>query len=152
MELEVQETHDSAEPAFDLVDETSAFREKYYRQAHGGNPSARLQYEYAYLLSCSANHDEIRESIDLFRQLYEGGYQRSEVLYQIAQAHFKIGDYKESKRCLAMLLRLEPRNLSAIFLQSLVLDRMAHEGLVMSVVLTVAAGVLLQQVWKAWRR
>ena len=38
-----------------------------------------LRYEYAYLLSCSANHDEIRESIDLFRQLYEGGYQRSEV-------------------------------------------------------------------------
>ncbi|PHJ23085.1 tetratricopeptide repeat protein 11 [Cystoisospora suis] len=125
---------------FSLQAETQQLREQYNAQLLMDSPSPRLQFEYACLLSCSPNREEIRESLELFDELLEIGFNRADCLFQIALAHLKLGEYNLAKRRVEMLLRLEPRNLSALSLHSLIIDRASHDGLIGSVLLALAAG------------
>ncbi|CEL93881.1 unnamed protein product [Vitrella brassicaformis CCMP3155] len=141
-----------AEPRFDLEQETSALREEYYSQAQASNPSPRLQFEYACLLSCSPNREEIREALELFNELLEIGFDRPDCLYQISLAHLKLGEYALAKRRVEMLLRIDPRNLSALSLHSLIMDRTSHDGIVGTIIiLAVTAGVVIYLI-QTWRK
>merc|ERR1719313_2600104 len=72
---------------------------------------------------------EVREGIKLFDELLQVGYNRVDVLYHAALAHFKLSEYATAKHRLDMLLRLEPRHFTARAFQSVILDRASHDGL-----------------------
>ncbi|KAF8819080.1 putative tetratricopeptide repeat protein 11 [Cardiosporidium cionae] len=75
-------------------------------QSMSDQPSARLQFEYASLLLCSSSLEEIREAIELFNELLEIGFNRSESLYQISLGYLKLGEYSAAKSRAAMLLKM----------------------------------------------
>lgn len=56
-------------------------------------------------------------------------YQRSDCLYHLGFAQLKLGQHYDAKQKLDLLLRLDPHNLNAIALRSLVLDRTAQDGM-----------------------
>lgn len=111
-----------------LNTERHRLRQKYYKQCNSETPSPRLQFEIACLLSCSPKRSEIREALEMFHELLQIEYNQSECLYQLAMAHLKLNEYYMAKKRVEMLLRLEPRNLSALSLHSLIIDRTAYDG------------------------
>ncbi|KEP62097.1 UNVERIFIED_CONTAM: tetratricopeptide repeat protein 11, putative [Hammondia hammondi] len=135
---------------FSLQAETQQLREQYNAQLRMDSPSPRLQFEYACLLSCSPNRDEVRESLELFGELLDIGFNRPDCLFQISLAHLKLGEYNLAKRRVETLLRLEPRNLSALSLHSLIIDRASHDGLIGSVLLGLAVGGCMWYLTRLW--
>lgn len=79
---------------------------------------------------------------EIFRNSPE---RRRECLYYLALGNYKLGNYAEARRYNELLLDLEPANLQAGSLKTLIDDRVAKEGLVgVAIVggLAVAAGVV----------
>ncbi|PFH37737.1 putative tetratricopeptide repeat protein 11 [Besnoitia besnoiti] len=136
--------------SFSLRAETQQLREQYNAQLRMDSPSPRLQFEYACLLSCSPSREEIRESLELFDELLEIGFTRADCLFQISLAYLKLGEYNSAKRRVETLLRLEPRNLSALSLHSLIIDRASHDGLIGSVLMGLAVGGCLWYLMRSW--
>lgn len=126
--------------AFDLRVETQALRAKYEQHLEKGHPSPRLQFELACLLSCSPRKADLRESKELLGELLEIGFSRPDCLFQLALTHLKLGEYSLAKRRVEALLRMEPRNLSALSLHSLILDRASHDGVIGSLLFGLIAG------------
>ncbi|CDJ50805.1 hypothetical protein, conserved [Eimeria brunetti] len=126
--------------SFDLKAETEALRAKYLEQLQSGCPCPRLQFEFASLLICSPNEKDLKESADLLTELLEIGFCRSDCLFQLALVYLKLGHYSLAKRRVEALLRMEPRNLSALSLHSLILDRAAYDGVSGSLILGLLAG------------
>eukprot|EP00927_Polykrikos_kofoidii_P057249 TRINITY_DN51369_c0_g1_i1.p1 TRINITY_DN51369_c0_g1~~TRINITY_DN51369_c0_g1_i1.p1 ORF type:complete len:168 (-),score=25.70 TRINITY_DN51369_c0_g1_i1:99-533(-) len=112
-----------------LATEIKVMRERYEGQASSDNPSARLQFDFACLLICSPSRSDVREGIELLDQLLEVGFNRTEVLHQLALAHLKIGQYIKAKENVDMWLCLQPGSVMARLLHSLVLDRASTDGL-----------------------
>eukprot|EP00922_Rhytidocystis_sp_ex-Travisia-forbesii_P007452 GHVS01010880.1.p1 GENE.GHVS01010880.1~~GHVS01010880.1.p1 ORF type:complete len:150 (+),score=21.19 GHVS01010880.1:176-625(+) len=135
-----------------LEKELKLLRSEYWKQWDSENPSPRLQLEYASLLSCSPDKANIREALDLFNELIEIGYNRPDCLYQLSIAHLKLGDHALARQQIEQLLRMEPRNLSALSLHSLILDRTSHDGLVgLGVAAALAAGCIGLFLMRRWR-
>ncbi|CDJ35989.1 uncharacterized protein EMH_0004080 [Eimeria mitis] len=126
--------------SFDLKAETEALRAKYLEQVESGSPCPRLQFEFASLLICSPNDKDLRDSADLLTELLEIGFCRSDCLFQLALVYLKLGHYSLAKRRVEALLRMEPRNLSALSLHSLILDRAAYDGVSGSLIIGLLAG------------
>ncbi|CDI81787.1 hypothetical protein, conserved [Eimeria acervulina] len=134
--------------SFDLKAETEALRAKYLEQLESGCPCPRLQFEFASLLICSPNVKDLKDSADLLTELLEIGFCRSDCLFQLALVYLKLGHYSLAKRRVEALLRMglgvqEPRNLSALSLHSLILDRAAYDGVSGSLILGLIAGGVL---------
>ncbi|OEH78183.1 hypothetical protein cyc_01625 [Cyclospora cayetanensis] len=120
-------------PGLDLHEETEALRAQY------------LQFELASLLSCSPRKANLREATDLLTELLDIGFSRTDCLFQLALVHLKLGEYSLAKRRVETLLRMEPRNLSALSLHSLILDRASHDGVIGSLLIGVLAGMGARQ-------
>lgn len=89
---------------------------------------------------------------EIFRSAPE---RRRECLYYLALGNYKLGNYGEARRYNDLLLEIEPANLQAASLGSLIDDRVAREGLVgMAIVggLAVAAGVVGSLLFRGGRR
>lgn len=79
---------------------------------------------------------------EIFRNSPE---RRRECLYYLALGNYKLGNYAEARRYNELLLDLEPANLQAGSLKTLIDDRVQKEGMVgVAIVggIAVAAGVL----------
>lgn len=137
---------------FDISHEIQRLRREYNDPAQLANPSPRLQLEFAGLLACSTRRLDVEEAIELMEELLEIGYHRADCLYQVAMAQLKMADYYRAKQSVDRLLRLDPKNLSALSLQSLILDRLTYDGLVGSSILlfTTLAGVVGVVFAKKW--
>lgn len=136
---------------FNLTSETRRLRQQYNNECMSETPSPRLQFEYACLLSCSPSRSDLRDALEMFHELLEIGYNQSNCLYQLAMAHLKLGEYYLAKRRVEMLIRMEPRNLAALSLHSLIVDRTAYDGIGGAVLLCAVAGFLFFMI-KNWNR
>jgi mitochondrial fission 1 protein len=89
---------------------------------------------------------------EIFRNSPE---RRRECLYYLALGNYKLGNYAEARRYNDLLLDLEPANLQAGSLKTLIDDKVAREGLVgVAIVggLAVAAGVVGSLLFRGSRR
>ncbi|XP_026190646.1 mitochondrial fission 1 protein [Cyclospora cayetanensis] len=138
-------------PGLDLHEETEALRAQYLQQLEKGMLFPKLQFELASLLSCSPRKANLREATDLLTELLDIGFSRTDCLFQLALVHLKLGEYSLAKRRVETLLRMglvgikEPRNLSALSLHSLILDRASHDGVIGSLLIGVLAGMGARQ-------
>ncbi|KAL8273990.1 hypothetical protein Esti_002079 [Eimeria stiedai] len=131
----------------DLRRETEALRTQYEQQLEKGQPSPQLQFELACLLSCSPRKSDLRESTELLCELLEIGFARPDCLFQLSLVHLKLGEYSLAKRRVEALLRMEPRNLAALSVHSLILDRASHDGLIGTILLGLAAEPRTKMSW-----
>jgi fission 1 protein len=84
----------------------------------------------------------VRLLSEIFRNSRE---RRRECLYYLALGNYKLGNYAEARRYNELLLELEPANLQAGSLKSLIDEKVAKEGLVGAAIvggIVVAAGVV----------
>lgn len=89
---------------------------------------------------------------EIFRNSPE---RRRECLYYLALGNYKLGNYAEARRYNELLLDLEPANLQAGSLKTLIDDRVAKEGLMgVAIVggIAVAAGVVGSLLIRSSRR
>jgi mitochondrial fission 1 protein len=104
----------------------------------------------------SNNRGEQQEGVRLLSEIFRNSPERRrECLYYLALGNYKLGNYAEARRYNELLLDLEPQNMQAGSLKSLIDDRVAKEGLVgVAIVggLAVAAGVIGSMIFKGASR
>jgi len=104
----------------------------------------------------SNQRPEQQEGIRLLSEIFRNSPERRrECLYYLALGNYKLGSYAEARKYNELLLDLEPDNLQADSLKSLVDDKVQREGLVgVAIVggLAVAAGVVGSLIFKGTRR
>lgn len=66
--------------------------------------------------------------ISLLDRLFEEGKNRREVLYFLALAHMKLGDYSEAKGLIDKLLKIDPQHVKGHMLQSVVLEHVIQDS------------------------
>ena len=89
---------------------------------------------------------------EIFRNAPE---RRRECLYYLALGNYKLGNYSEARKYNELLMDLEPENLQAESLKSLIDDRVAKDGMVGAALvggLAVAAGVVGSLIYKGSKR
>jgi fission 1 protein len=104
----------------------------------------------------SNNRGEQQEGVRLLSEIYRNAPERRrECLYYLALGNFKLGNYAEARRYNDSLLNIEPANLQAASLRSLIDDKVAREGLVGVAIVSgvaIAAGVIGSMIFKGARR
>lgn len=104
----------------------------------------------------SNNRPEQQEGVRLLSEIFRTAPERRrECLYYLALGNFKLGNYAESRRYNELLLDLEPNNLQAKSLHSLIDDKVAKEGLMGVAIIggvAVAAGVIGGMIFRGARR
>lgn len=94
----------------------------------------------------STQRSEQQEGVRLLSEIFRNSPERRrECLYYLALGNYKLGNYAEARRYNDLLLDLEPANLQAGSLKSLIDDRVAKEGLMGVAIVSgiaVAAGVV----------
>jgi mitochondrial fission 1 protein len=104
----------------------------------------------------SNNRGEQQEGVRLLSDIFRNSPERRrECLYYLALGNYKLGNYAEARRYNELLLDLEPQNLQAGSLKTLIDDRVAKEGLMgVAIVggIAVAAGVIGSMIFKSAAR
>lgn len=104
----------------------------------------------------SNQRGEQQEGVRLLSEIFRNSRERRrECLYYLALGNYKLGNYAEARRYNELLLELEPANLQAGSLKSLIDDKVAKEGLVgVAIVggIAVAAGIVGSILMRGARR
>eukprot|EP00918_Siedleckia_nematoides_P010707 GHVU01023383.1.p1 GENE.GHVU01023383.1~~GHVU01023383.1.p1 ORF type:complete len:147 (-),score=19.42 GHVU01023383.1:1556-1996(-) len=135
---------------FSLEKEIKTLREEFLKQVDADAPSPRLQYEFACMLACSPSSRDNREALELLDELVSIGYGLSDSLYQSALTHYKLGEFAAARGKIETLLRMEPRNLTALNLQSIILNRAAQDGVLMTTIFIGCAGMIAVMALSKW--
>ncbi|OCK84298.1 mitochondria fission 1 protein [Lepidopterella palustris CBS 459.81] len=135
-------------------EELQVLRAQYEKE--GEYVGLQTKFNYAWGLIKSNNRQEQQEGVRLLSEIFRNSPERRrECLYYLALGNYKLGNYAEARRYNELLLDLEPANLQAGSLKSLIDDRVAKEGLVgVAIVggLAVAAGIVGSILFKSTRR
>ncbi|OCL13047.1 mitochondria fission 1 protein [Glonium stellatum] len=135
-------------------EELQVLRAQYEKE--GDYVGLQTKFNYAWGLIKSNNRQEQQEGVRLLSEIFRNSPERRrECLYYLALGNYKLGNYAEARRYNELLLDLEPANLQAGSLKSLIDDRVAKEGLVgVAIVggIAVAAGIVGSMLFKGSRR
>ncbi|KAK7539579.1 mitochondria fission 1 protein [Phyllosticta citribraziliensis] len=125
-------------------EELQVLRAQYEKE--GDYVGIQTKFNYAWGLIKSTQRSEQQEGVRLLSEIFRNSPERRrECLYYLALGNYKLGNYAEARRYNDLLLDLEPANLQAGSLKSLIDDRVAKEGLVGVAIVSgiaVAAGVV----------
>ncbi|KAL0264811.1 Mitochondrial fission 1 protein [Diplodia seriata] len=125
-------------------EELQVLRSQYEKE--GEYVGIQTKFNYAWGLIKSTQRSEQQEGVRLLSEIFRNSPERRrECLYYLALGNYKLGNYAEARRYNELLLDLEPANLQAGSLKSLIDDRVAKEGMVgVAIVggIAVAAGVV----------
>lgn len=135
-------------------EELQVLRAQYEKE--GDYVGLQTKFNYAWGLIKSNNRQEQQEGVRLLSEIFRNSPERRrECLYYLALGNYKLGNYAEARRYNELLLDLEPANLQAGSLKSLIDDRVAKEGLVgVAIVggIAVAAGIVGSLLFKGSSR
>ncbi|KAK8159639.1 mitochondria fission 1 protein [Phyllosticta capitalensis] len=125
-------------------EELQVLRAQYEKE--GDYVGIQTKFNYAWGLIKSTQRSEQQEGVRLLSEIFRNSPERRrECLYYLALGNYKLGNYAEARRYNDLLLDLEPANLQAGSLKSLIDDRVAKEGLMGVAIVSgiaVAAGVV----------
>ncbi|KAK7548669.1 mitochondria fission 1 protein [Phyllosticta paracitricarpa] len=125
-------------------EELQVLRAQYEKE--GDYVGIQTKFNYAWGLIKSTQRPEQQEGVRLLSEIFRNSPERRrECLYYLALGNYKLGNYAEARRYNDLLLDLEPANLQAGSLKSLIDDRVAKEGLMGVAIVSgiaVAAGVV----------
>ncbi|KAL1618768.1 Mitochondrial fission 1 protein [Neofusicoccum ribis] len=125
-------------------EELQVLRSQYEKE--GEYVGIQTKFNYAWGLIKSTQRSEQQEGVRLLSEIFRNSPERRrECLYYLALGNYKLGNYAEARRYNELLLDLEPANLQAGSLKTLIDDRVQKEGMVgVAIVggIAVAAGVL----------
>lgn len=107
------------------------------------------------LIKSSARNEQL-EGVRLLSEIFRNSPERRrECLYYLALGNYKLGNYSESRRYNDLLLDLEPGNLQADSLKTLIDDKVQKEGLMGVAIVggvAVAAGLVGSFLLRSTRR
>jgi len=112
----------SLEAALQVVSATQLerFRGIYENQLTRGPPSAKAQFDYASSLIRSTIRADMQLGVllleDLFHKTSDETAKR-DCLFDLAVAHFRLQEYDKAIKYVSAILRVEPRNRSALELR-----------------------------------
>ncbi|KAB2573114.1 Tetratricopeptide-like helical [Lasiodiplodia theobromae] len=135
-------------------EELQVLRSQYEKE--GEYVGIQTKFNYAWGLIKSTQRSEQQEGVRLLSEIFRNSPERRrECLYYLALGNYKLGNYAEARRYNELLLDLEPANLQAGSLKTLIDDRVAKEGLMgVAIVggIAVAAGVVGSLLIRSSRR
>lgn len=136
---------DAADAESPLKPEELAVLRTQYEQ-EGSYVGIQTKFNYAWGLIKSTSRNDQQTGVHLLSDIFRASPdRRRECLYYMALGHYKLGNYAEARKYNDLLLDLEPGNMQAGSLRSLVDEKVQREGLVgVAIVggLTIAAGVV----------
>jgi len=134
--------------------ELQVLRAQYEKE--GDYVGVQTKFNYAWGLIKSNVRGEQQEGVRLLTEIFRSSPERRrECLYYLALGNFKLGNYAEARRYNELLLEIEPGNMQAASLRSLIDDKVAKEGLMGVAIIggvAVAAGIVGGLLMKGSRR
>ncbi|KKY15533.1 putative mitochondria fission 1 protein [Phaeomoniella chlamydospora] len=134
--------------------ELQVLRAQYEKE--GDYVGVQTKFNYAWGLIKSNVRAEQQEGVRLLTDIFRSAPERRrECLYYLALGNFKLGNYAEARRYNELLLEIEPGNMQAASLRSLIDDKVAKEGLMGVAIVggvAVAAGIVGGLLMKGSRR
>lgn len=110
-------------------EELRVLRSQYEKE--GQFVGLQTKFNYAWGLIKSNQRPEQQEGVRLLTEIFRNSPERRrECLYYLALGNYKLGSYAEARRYNERLLELEPENLQAASLKSLIDGKVQQEGLV----------------------
>ncbi|KAK7567005.1 hypothetical protein IWX91DRAFT_285841 [Phyllosticta citricarpa] len=129
-------------------EELQVLRAQYEKE--GDYVGIQTKFNYAWGLIKSTQRPEQQEGVRLLSEIFRNSPERRrECLYYLALGNYKLGNYAEARRYNDLLLDLEPANLQAGSLKSLIDDRVAKEGLMGCIYWRCAGGYRSDNVCKS---
>ncbi|KAI9790203.1 MAG: mitochondrial membrane protein, partial [Piccolia ochrophora] len=124
--------------------ELQVLRSQYEKE--GEYVSVQTKFNFAWgLIKSSARADQ-QTGVQLLSEIFRTSPERRrECLYYLALGNYKLGNYADARRYNDSLLDLEPANLQASSLRSLIDDKVAREGMMGAAIvggIAIAAGVV----------
>ncbi|EOA86188.1 uncharacterized protein SETTUDRAFT_110156 [Exserohilum turcica Et28A] len=109
-------------------EELQVLRAQYEKE--GEYVGLQTKFNYAWGLIKSTSRPDQQEGVRLLSEIFRNSRERRrECLYYLALGNYKLGNYAEARRYNELLLELEPANLQAGSLKSLIDEKVAKEGL-----------------------
>ncbi|KAF8494753.1 hypothetical protein BU17DRAFT_78506 [Hysterangium stoloniferum] len=127
-------------------DELEVLRLQYRKEVAQSQLSVQTKFLYAWGLVKSPKKHEQEEGVQLLREVYrEDASRRRDCLYYLAVGYYKMKNYEEARKFIALLLEKEPTNMQARSLELLIDKAVSRDGYIgMALVGAVAAvGTLL---------
>lgn len=111
-------------------------------EAEQPDPTIQSQFNLAWGLIKSDLKDDTKQGINILTNIFKSvPNRRRECLYYLAVGCFKIGEYRESKRYIDVLLVHEPNNNQAIVLKKEIDNELAKDSLIGFAIISGAAAV-----------
>ncbi|KAI9807688.1 MAG: mitochondrial membrane protein [Sarcosagium campestre] len=115
-------------------------------EKEGEYVSIQTKFNFAWGLIKSSARSDQQEGVRLLSEIARSSQdRRRECLYYLALGNYKLGNYAEARRLNESLLDMEPGNLQASSLRSLIDDKVAREGMMGAAIvggIAIAAGVV----------
>ncbi|OXG25281.1 mitochondria fission 1 protein [Cryptococcus neoformans Ze90-1] len=137
-------------------DELEVLRRQYYREIEQGHVTIQSKFNYGWGLIKSPSPELETEGVKLLQEIYSASPDhRRECTYYIAVGYYKLRNYAYARKFNNLLLSVEPGNLQAQSLSTLIENAVKRDGLVGIGMITGAVavvGLIAGSVWKRSRR
>ncbi|ORY35043.1 hypothetical protein BCR39DRAFT_516309 [Naematelia encephala] len=133
-------------------DELQVLRTQYYKEIEQGHVTTQSKFNYGWGLVKSQNGDMQTEGIKLLQEIYSSSpAHRRETCYYIAIGYYKLRNYAYAKKFNDLLLAVEPENMQAQSLRTLIDRSVQRDGYIGMGILAggaALAGIVVASVWK----
>lgn len=112
------------------TEDLKRFEQKYHSELQSGQVSSSSQFEYAWCLVRSRYPADIRKGIILLEDLFQSNEEsnKRDYLYYLAIGNTRVKEYATALKYIRALLQVEPGNRQAQELESLVANKLDHDG------------------------
>lgn len=117
--------------------------------------TVQSQFNFAWGLIKSKDEDDVKQGINIMTEIFKTvPSRRTECVYYLALACFKIKEYQEATRYIETLLQHQPSNLQALCLQKMIKNELAKDSLIGFAIIStaVAAGAGLASIFLRRKR
>ncbi|WVR08333.1 mitochondria fission 1 protein [Kwoniella sp. DSM 27419] len=136
--------------------ELEVLRTQYYKEIEQGHVTTQSKFNYGWGLVKSPAAEQQTEGVKLLQEIYSASpAHRRECTYYIAVGYFKLRNYAYAKKFNDLLLSVEPQNMQAQSLRTLIDQAVTRDGYIGVGIIAGAAaltGVVIAGLLKRSRR
>ncbi|OCF37275.1 mitochondria fission 1 protein [Kwoniella heveanensis CBS 569] len=123
-------------------DELEVLRRQYYKEIEQGHVTTQSKFNYGWGLVKSPTAEQQTEGVKLLQEIYSASpAHRRECTYYIAVGYYKLRNYAYAKKFNDLLLSVEPENMQAQSLRTLIDQAVTRDGYIGVGIIAGAAAV-----------
>jgi len=133
-------------------DELEVLRTQYYKEIEQGHVTTQSKFNYGWGLVKCSNPEMQTEGVKLLQEIYSASpSHRRECTYYIAVGYYKLRNYEYARKFNDLLLSVEPENMQAQSLRTLIERAVTRDGYIGMGLLAggvALTGIVVASIWK----